>query len=222
MNKEIAIFDLDNTLTEGYSQKLFISFLFKKGLFPWYLYSELLIWFSLYKLGILKNPDRIMRKAFKLFRGHSFSEVQGIVEMFFNDVMRTSFYPEAEKLVHDHLQKKRLVILATSVLGPIAERAGKFLKISHVISTKLEIVEDVYTGEVVGDVIYGHNKYLALNNFFKENNLQDYSTWAYSDHISDLEVLENADFSIAVNPDPKLFDIAKERGWQIINFNKTA
>ena len=39
----------------------------------------------------------------------------------------------------------------------------------------------------------------------------------YSDSINDLPLMETVQFPKAVNPDPKLEAISKQRGWEIIN-----
>ena len=40
---------------------------------------------------------------------------------------------------------------------------------------------------------------------------------AYSDSMNDLPLLETVNEAIAVDPDPRLAVIAKERGWRVLN-----
>ncbi|MDP3935257.1 MAG: HAD-IB family hydrolase [Candidatus Giovannonibacteria bacterium] len=221
MDKEVVILDLDNTLVKGQSQKLFISYLFKRKLFPTWLYFKLLIWFVFYRLGIVKEPEQVMREAFRLFRGHNFSEIESVVDDFFNTVLKNTIFADTENLLEEHKLKRRVLVLATNVLEPIASRIAKFLKIPNILSTKLELIGGVYTGEVEGKIIYGQNKLEALKKFLEENELSHVQKWAYSDHISDISILELADFPSAVNPDPKLFQEARRRGWPILLFKKT-
>ncbi|MBI4059512.1 HAD-IB family hydrolase [Candidatus Giovannonibacteria bacterium] len=221
MDKEVVILDLDNTLVKGQSQKLFISYLFKRKLFPARLYLKLLVWFVFYRLGVIREPERVMREAFRLFRGHSFGEIESVVDDFFNAVLKQAVFADTGNLVDEHRRKRRVLVLATNVLEPIARRAAKFLKIPNVLSTKLELIGGVYTGEVEGKIIYGRNKLEALKKFLEENGLGQGRKWAYSDHISDLNVLDLADFPSAVNPDPKLFQEARRRGWPVLLFKKT-
>lgn len=185
------------------------------------LYFKLLVWFVFYRLGIVREPERVMREAFRLFRGHSFDEIEGVVDDFFNSVLVRAVFADTDNLVEEHRRRHRVLVLATNVLEPIARRTAKFLKIPNVLSTKLELKGGVYTGEVEGKILYGQNKLEALKKFLKENELGEGRKWAYSDHISDLDVLELADFPSAVNPDPKLFQEARRRGWPVLLFKRT-
>lgn len=212
--------DLDNTLVKGQSQKLFISYLFERKIFPKILYFKLLAWFVFYRLGFIKNPEKVMREAFKLFGGHSCAEVENVINDFFEKVLKNCFFPEAQKLVEEHRQKKRFLVIATNVLEPIARRVGQFLEISHILSTKLEIKNNVYTGEVDGSIMYGQEKFKALESFLAVENLTQARRWVYSDHISDFPILEKADYPFVVNPDPKLFREAREKNWPILLFKK--
>ncbi|MDD2935642.1 MAG: hypothetical protein PHX25_04205, partial [Candidatus Pacebacteria bacterium] len=65
-NNGTVIFDVDDTLIKGQSQKIFIDYLFKKKMISFFVYLKILIWFSLYKIGLGSNPKSVAEDSFKL------------------------------------------------------------------------------------------------------------------------------------------------------------
>ena len=47
----------------------------------------------------------------------------------------------------------------------------------------------------------------------------DFDSHAYSDSINDLPLLEAVDEAVAVDPDPRLAAIARERGWRVLRLH---
>ena len=66
--RELVIFDLDNTLIKGQSQAFLLSYLLKKGVITPFFYLKLMSWFIFYKLGLIKNPGRIMDYSFSFLK----------------------------------------------------------------------------------------------------------------------------------------------------------
>jgi len=62
--KELAIFDLDNTLLKEQSQAALLNYAFKKRLISLFFYIKVMSWFIAYKLGLAKNPKKIMEYSF--------------------------------------------------------------------------------------------------------------------------------------------------------------
>jgi phosphoserine phosphatase len=49
--------------------------------------------------------------------------------------------------------------------------------------------------------------------------LRKFRSTAYSDSINDLPLLEAVDVAVAVDPDPRLAEIARERGWRVLRLH---
>ncbi len=47
------------------------------------------------------------------------------------------------------------------------------------------------------------------------------ASWAYSDSVTDLPMLEAVGHPVAVNPDKTLRRVAEERGWEVRDFTLT-
>lgn len=100
------------------------------------------------------------------------------------------------------------------------KKIANYFLVNYYIGTKLEVVNNKYTGKIIGNIVYGIEKVNYLNQFIKENNLNIRKIWAYGDHISGLELLKKADYSFAVNPDKNLRKEALKRNWQILYLRK--
>ena len=59
-----------------------------------------------------------------------------------------------------------------------------------------------------------------MRRFAAEHDLDLEASWAYSDSVSDLPMLELVGNPVAVNPDAELAAIARERGWRTMQFEK--
>src|SRR5438128_1454312 len=77
-----------------------------------------------------------------------------------------------------------------------------------------------YTGEMVGGLNYGAQKITPMRDFADAHAIDLDESWAYSDSVSDLPMLELVGHAVAVNPDAELTAIARERGWQIMRFEQ--
>lgn len=102
-------------------------------------------------------------------------------------------------------------ITATSdfITTPIFNAFG----IEHVIATKAEKKEGVYTGKVADVPCYQKGKLVRLNAWLEGKEVDE--SWAYSDSINDRFLLEYANHAIAVNPDDRLHALAKQNAWDI-------
>ena len=89
------------------------------------------------------------------------------------------------------------------------------------LGTVSEIVDGVYTGRLAEPFCYGPGKALAMEKVARHEGYDLSRSYAYTDSISDLPMLESVGHPVAVNPDRRLEAVARERGWPIIEFNRT-
>ena len=80
------------------------------------------------------------------------------------------------------------------------------------------VIKDKFSGEIIPPFCFGEGKAEKLRNFLSEKNLEINfkESFAYSDGVFDLPMLELVGNPVAVEPDKKLLEIAKNKGWQII------
>src|SRR5262249_11508162 len=77
-----------------------------------------------------------------------------------------------------------------------------------------------YTGEMEGPFVYGKGKVEAMRGFAERHDIDMAQSWAYSDSVSDLPMLQSVGHAVVVNPDADLLEIARQEGWQVMRFEK--
>lgn len=219
-SKEVVVFDIDNTLINGYTQYILLKYLFRKGLIKVLPYLKIIFWFFLYKIKIINNPKKIMDYAYGFLKDKTIKEFDDIVNQFFEEELKYFVFEEGIILINQHISENRELLLVSSAIKPIVQKCAQYFNIKIYISTELEINDGKYTGKIFGDIIYGENKAYSVKNFVEKNHLTLHCSWSYGDHITDLHVLNITSYPHAVNPDKFLLQEAKIRNWPILVFGK--
>jgi len=213
--KNVVFFDLDKTIIRGYTQKIFLKYLYKKGNISLFFVIKVYLWFFLYKLKIVKNPKKIMETSFLFIKGLEVFQLKAILDDFFEKELDSRFNEVIVNRIREHLHGKDDVYIITNSPEPIAKIIGERLGVFNVIATKLKVKDCKYTGEINGEIIYGNEKVIKANEILKSENHYSKSFF-YTDHYSDLPLLEKVDKKIVVSPDKILTKKAKENSWEII------
>lgn len=216
--KDLVIFDMDGTLIDGQSQQYFLKYMLDKKYINKIQYFKIFFWFVLYKIGIVNNPKKISTIAFSFMKGIKTEQMNFLVEDFFSSILKDKIYSAGKEKVDWHLKMNNDLLLLTNAIEPIAKIVTKYLNIPEYLCTELEIIDNIYTGKILGVNTYGRNKVLKILSYVKENDCNIKKTWAYCDHGSDIDIMGIVKHPIAVNPDKTLKKESKRRGWKIINF----
>ena len=214
-----AFFDLDRTLISGAS------------VFPFAVEA--------WRVGLIKNSD-ITRfaagaLAFLAFgdkgdksegtRAAILGHVDGVSVELIDEVaerilprLTDRVRPESTKLLqmHNDAGRETWIVSASpyGIVAPLAETLG----MTGAIATKGKVFEGHYTAELDGPFVYGAGKAEAIENLARERGYDLVASYAYSDSISDLPMLELVGHPVAVNPDSRLENVAHDRGWPVVIF----
>lgn len=215
----VAVFDLDRTIT-------------RQGTWTPFLLSVLRQrrgtgrTLRLAKAYILHGIGRTDRRAFKeaalvaLLTGLTRDEIGRYTDAFVRRVLETGLRPAAQAVIERHKQAGHRLILATASIDLYAPQIAAKLGIDEVICTRsVWDADGKLTARLAGDNCYGEKKRTAVVNTLASGGERGYIV-AYSDHISDLELLTWADRGVAVNPDPHLKAKAREFGLEIEDWNQ--
>lgn len=216
---ELVVFDVDGTILKGQSQKLLLDFAFKEKYISKFCYFKLNLWFIFYKLGLVKNPLPAINYAYSFLKNKSILEVENLIEKFFNLVLKKYIFKEAVEIIEEHLSSGRKVILVSNAVDILIKRIAKHLNVHDSISTKLEIQNDLYTGEIIGEIMYGENKIKAVEEYAKQKGISTENSWSYADHYSDIPLLSKSAHAFVINPSGKFKKVAMLKKWSILNFN---
>lgn len=215
--QSIAVFDFDGTVLDGHSPVMLVTTLFFSHAMPVRTGLAIGWWGLRYKLRLPHEQEGVRNRIFGLFAGNEAAELDRMLARFYTDVISKRVRADARREIDCYRHRGIPVILASASFEAIVRCAAEDLGASGQISTKMEIVDGKYTGEVKGEPVQGLGKRDAFIRY--ANDRCGEGNWrivaAYGDHYSDEPLLEMADNPVAVNPDNKLQRIAKTRGWEI-------
>ena len=213
----LTIFDLDNTLLHGDSDYEWGQFLVDKKLVDKKEYEEAnKLFFEDYKNGTL-DIIKYSAFSFKPLSIRTREELNQLHKEFMQNIIIPMIAPHSRELIQDHKNQgdTLLIITATNsfVTRPIATELG----IDNLLATEPLVIDGQYTTKVDGTPCFQEGKITRLNQWLKTNNESMKDSTFYSDSINDISLLELVDNPIAVDPDKKLHETAKQKGWKIIS-----
>ncbi len=213
----LAIFDLDNTLLAGDSDHAWGEFACEQGLADPEIFADANdAFYQDYLAGTL-DIHAYLRHALAPIAGMTVAEAARWHELFMTSRIEDMLLPRASALIEQHRSAgdQLLIITATNrfITEPIAHRLG----VSELLACDVEIEAGRYTGLPCGTPTFAEGKVTRLHEWLKEADLDLTGSYGYSDSFNDIPLLETVENAYAVDPDDRLREHAKERGWQVIS-----
>jgi HAD superfamily hydrolase (TIGR01490 family) len=163
--------------------------------------------------------EKLRQFMSQLCAGWEVATVREIVADTLHNIVDPLVYDEAVSLIEEHhLAGRDVVIVSASgveVVEPIAEMLGA----DHVVATRMEIEDGRYTGGIEY-YAYAEEKARAVEDLAVRLGYDLATSYAYSDSVTDVPMLEAVGHPHAVNPDKELRRAALERGWPVLVFTK--
>ena len=211
-----AFFDIDGTLLPAPSLELRFA--------SWLLATELISSWQVASWGAVSLANLLTGEAGAFSRNKSY--LAGLPP-FLVQRWQTSLtpgalqpYPQAASRMIWHLDQKHTVLLVSGTLLPLAEVFAAGLgKAIGVRASNLEVIDGHFTGLLAAAHMSGREKACALKEMADEYDISLGASYAYGDHINDLQMLESVGNPTVVNPGIRLERIAKRRGWPVATWN---
>ncbi|MFT4085170.1 MAG: HAD family hydrolase [Nocardioides sp.] len=221
MGQPAAFFDLDKTIiakssTLAFSKPFQAGGLISRKALLRSAYSQFV-----YVLGGADHDQMEKMRQFmsELVSGWDVATVREIVADTLHNVVDPLVYDEAVQLIEEHHAAGRDVVIVSASGQEVVEPIGEMLGADHVVATRMEIADGKYTGEIA-HYAYAEEKAAAIRALAEQRDYDLATSYAYSDSITDVHMLEAVGHPYAVNPDKELRRVAKERGWPILVFVK--
>jgi HAD superfamily hydrolase (TIGR01490 family) len=154
-----------------------------------------------------------------LCAGWDVQTVRDIVAETLHNIVDPLVYDEAVSLIEEHHLAGRDVVIVSASGTEVVEPIGELLGADAVIATRMQIVEGKYTGEI-DYYAYAENKATAIAELADAKGYDLSRSYAYSDSVTDIHMLEIVGHPYAVNPDKELRRQAMKRGWPVLVFTK--
>jgi HAD superfamily hydrolase (TIGR01490 family) len=219
---EAAFFDLDKTVisrssTLALSRPLYRAGMVSRGQLLRGAYAQLVYLLVGADEG---KMERLKEGMLQLTKGWDRAQVERLVEDVILDVIDPYVYAEALDLMELHRSEGRRIYIVSSSPEEVVRPLARHFGVSGVIATRAAIGADGrYTGELEY-YAYGEQKAAAVRAIAERSGIDLSRSFAYTDSVTDLPLLETVGNPVAVNPDKELRKAAEEHGWPIRDFHQ--
>lgn len=216
-----AFFDVDNTMMQGAS----IYYLARGLAARKYFTAGDLARFALrqlrFRLVAAEHPgdiDSAREAALAFIEGWKIEDVSRLSEEIFDELMADKIWSGTRALADLHLAAGERVWLVTAAPVELGRVIAKRLGLTGALGTVAQIHNGHYTGQLVGHMLHGPHKAVAIKALAAAEGLDLAKCTAYSDSINDIPMLSTVGRAVAVNPDTALRRAARQNGWEIRDF----
>lgn len=220
---QAAFFDLDKTVIAKAALMAFGRPLHSAGYISrWLVLRALYGQFVFRYFGADEARMAKMRQtSLRLAKGWERDKISALVRETLNEVIDPIVYAEALELFAIHRHEGRRVFIVSASPEEIVLPLAEYLGVEHAIATRAEVDDEGrYTGSVAF-YAYGPYKVDAICEAALSFGIDLDSSYAYSDSITDLPMLETVGHPVVVNPDRELRRVAQQRGWPVERWERT-
>lgn len=206
----MAAFDCDGTLWAGDSGEGFFNWEMERGLVS----DEIVRWgrarYADYRAGKV-DEDTMCGEMATMHCGLRESDVQAAAQEFFDENLVSSIFPDMRDLV-ERLQQAGCDVWAVSSTNDWVIRAGMKhfgIAATRILAAAAKVENGVITDRLLR-VPSGPGKAHAVREVAQRD-----PDAAFGNSRWDIELLEIASNPFAINPNPDLDKLARQRGWTI-------
>jgi HAD superfamily hydrolase (TIGR01490 family) len=216
----LALFDIDGTLLAGDTDVLWCEFLVEEGVLDRASFGAANRDVAgRYARGAI-TPAEFAGFYASTLAGRSPAEWKPRHERFLAAAIVPRIGPRSHALVAQHREAGDRLVVTTATNRFLGEPIAAVLGIGELIATELEVAASgAFTGRTAGVINMREGKVTRIRDWLAAQG-DDASSLAdatfYSDSINDLPLLDAVGTPIAVDPDPRLHEEAKRRGWPVL------
>ena len=216
----LALFDLDNTLLAADSDYLWGCFLVEKNLVDKTTYDAAnQRFYDEYKQGTL-DIFEFLTFSLKPLTTYSREQLTKLHKEFMQKHITPAMTEKGKAQIKYHREKGDFIVIITATNRFVTQPIAEAFQVDDLIATDPEIINDQYTGKVVGTPCFQEGKITRLNEWLKNTHHDLENSTFYSDSHNDIPLLEIVTTPIAVDPDEQLKAVAQQRNWEIRSFRE--
>ena len=214
--KKLVIFDLDNTLLNGDSDRNWGEFLSEKKIVnPNYLLRSEQFYNNYYQGSL--DIDGFLAFCLEPLKNNKMDLLLELREEFIEKKIKPIVLSEALSRVKEEMKDNKVIIATATnnfVTKPIADLFG----IVDLIATEFEISNNKFTGRVLGLPCFREGKLKKVTEWINLNGYTLTESKFYSDSFNDLPLLKRVREAVVVDGDEKLLKEAEKNGWSYLSF----
>ncbi|MDR1824520.1 MAG: HAD-IB family hydrolase [Bifidobacteriaceae bacterium] len=217
--KAAAFFDLDKTVIAISSTQALSGALRSEGILARRAMLRSAYAQATYQFGSAGagQTERLRDALSRLIEGWDAAAVSRLAAASVAEAIAPQVFAEAAELIAEHKAAGRDVVIVSASGKELVEPIGRMLGADHTLATAMAVEDGRYTGEVAF-FNYGAAKVEAMQRLAAEQGYDLAASYAYSDSITDLPMLEAVGHPAVVNPGRALKAEAEARGWEVIRF----
>ena len=218
-----AFFDVDNTLIRGSTIYFLGRGMYQRGYFTKKDISRFVLANLRFRLTGKENKEEIARfqkSATDFIGGHSVKDIEAIAQEIYDEFVSPAIWQGTIDIAQKHLLNQEEVWLVTAAPEDMAVLISNRLGFTGALGSKAEIKNGSYTGAMLGALLHGKEKAVAVEELAARNGLNLADCYAYSDSNNDLPLLQCVGNPSVINPDAILGLRAMAEGWPIHDFRR--
>src|SRR4026207_2299058 len=150
---------------------------------------------------------------FRSYEGFSQDRLRYFSEELFEEVLKPAIYPGTPELIAQGKKIGQRQVVLTGALDFTIDRLMNHLATDAAAATRLEFVNGYATGRVLPPVMASATKAKWIREYAERESINLSESYAYSDSISDLPMLSIVGHPVAINPDLRLKQTARQHDW---------
>ena len=214
-----AFFDFDKTLIAVESGRVGFKYLYaiKEIRLPFLL--KVAVTNFLYERDWISDTQ-MARIMLTFYKDRDIRPLEDGAEEFYHTYLKPHIAPNILKRVREHQEAGHTLVLVSASLRYMLKPVIQDLEFHHLLCTDLEVAGDgSLTGRTDGPICIDRHKRVAVKNLAQEKDIRLDQSYAYGNHHSDIPMLETVGNPATVEPTPRLYKTAVEKGWPVLTFN---
>ena len=214
---ELLIFDLDNTLLAGDSDRNWGIFLAEQKVVQSSYLDESEKFYNNYYDGSL-DIDGFLSFCLKPLIENDMSYLLELRKQFIEDKIKPIITEPGREIINQAIEDGKTVIIATATNDFVTRPIADLFNVRTLIATEFEVINQKFTGKVLNTPCFREGKVSKVKKWVDDNNFDLSKASFYSDSFNDLPLLEKVKNPVIVDGDDKLLEIGKNRNWDCISF----
>ncbi len=218
---KIAVFDFDGTLYPSETMPYLFRQYKEHGTSKSKYYRMMLVLgflFGLYKLKVVKSAilkEKAMVNFISLFAAEGEDRINAFFQMAYQG-MKKDFNEDILKEARSLKERGHVTVVVSGACAPLLEALRDDYGFDMIIGTEVPFKEGCFDASSSIRYISGEEKTTALLEKLPVDEVNFAESYAYADSFSDVELLELVGHAIAVSPEAKLYQLARERKWRVL------
>jgi len=223
----VVLFDSDGTLYTGQFGRGMMKYSSEhnRKFYAWRYYAGILPAYLLYKAKLTswENIQHVVSVGLSgMLQGFDQGQAKTALTWLVHEYLLPTQRTDTFKRLRDHQAQGHKIIIVSGMLMPAAEILRDHLGADDAIGTQSEFANGKYTGKRVPPLISGATKATKVQELIQSRgwDVDWASSFAYGDSFTDSHMLKLVGHPVAVYPDAKLHNLAKENNWEILGAPK--